>query len=172
MSSAGSASWECISKKVFWDRDVALERWRERVAQGHHSYLPASIATMTPAEFVRFYGLAEFKRDWPTMRALLPADTMQHTGIFDLVWSVAVGGGWNLKPTQDFLALPEKRRAFLTHVARYPGKSIDEIARQLGLQYRRAQDHASWLTKAGNIKRVAVTEKGRSQIRLFPTCRG
>ena len=172
MSSAGSASWESISKKVFWDRDVALERWRERVAQGHHSYLPTSVATMAPAEFVRFYGLAEFKRDWPTMRALLPADAMRHTGVFDLAWSVAVGGGWNLKPTQDFLALPEKRRAFLTHVARYPGKSIYEIARQLGLQYRRAHDHASWLTKADNIKRVAITEKGRSEIRLFPTCRG
>ena len=167
-----SNDWESISKKVFWDRDVPLQRWREKVAQGHPSYLPHSISTMGPAEFVRFYGLHEFKRDWPSMRSLLPPATMQYTGVFDLAWSVAVGGGWNLKPTPDFLAMPEKRRAFLTHVARYPGKSTYEIAKQLGLQYRRAHDHASWLTKAGNIKGVAVTEKGRSKIRLFPTCRG
>lgn len=165
-------NWESVSKKIFWDRDVPLERWREKLAQGHRSYLPASIATMTPEEFVRFYGLADFKRDWPTLRALLPVETMQHTGVFDLAWSVAVGGGWNLKPTPDFLAMPAKRRAFLTQVARYPGLSTYEIAKQLGLQYRRAHDHASWLTKAGNIRGVAVTENGRSKVRLFPTCRG
>ena len=165
-------SWESISKRVFWDRDVPLQRWRDMVAHGHRSYLPGSIATMSPAEFVRFYGLAEFRRDWPTIRANLPAETMRYAGVFDLAWSVAVGGGWNLKPTPDFLAMPEKRRAFLTEVARYPGKSTYEIAKRLGLQYRRAHDHASWLIKAGDIRGVEATENGRSKIRLYPTCRG
>ena len=165
-------TWESISKKVFWDRDVTLERWREKVVRGHRFYLPDSIAIMSPAEFVRFYGLPEFKRDWPAMRAQLPPATVQHIGVFDLAWSVAIGGGWNLRPTPDFLAMPEKRRAFLTQVAKDPGKSTYEIAKQLGLQYRGAHDHASWLTKARKIKCVAVTEKGRSKVRLFPTCRG
>ena len=61
-------SWETLSKKVYWDRDVPLERWRERISAGHRSYLPAAVSTMTPAEFVRFYGLSKFKRDWPAIR--------------------------------------------------------------------------------------------------------
>ena len=163
-----SDTWAVLSKKVFWDRDVALERWRERVAAAHRSYLPDSIATLTPVEFVRFYGLDNFKRDWPMLRAALPKVTLKFASVFDVAWSHAVGGGWNLVPAADYYAMPAKRRAFLTEVARVPGKSIYEVAKNLGMQYRRAHDHASTLIEAGKIRPVDAVENGLRKRRLYP----
>ena len=161
-------AWATLSKKVFWDRDVALERWRERVAVGHRSYLPDSIATLTPVEFVRFYGLDNFKRDWPILRAALPKETLKFASVFDVAWSHAVGGGWNLVPAADYYAMAAKRRAFLTEVARAPGKSIYEVAKNLGMQYRRAHDHASSLIEGGKIRPVDTVEDGLRKRRLYP----
>ena len=164
-------NWETVSRKAYWDRNVPLERWRKMVAVGHRSYLPGAISAMTPVEFVRFYGLPNFRRDWPTLRAKLPVETVQYAGVFDVAWSHAVGGGWNLKPTEDLLAMPEKRRSFLTLVARTPGKSIYEIAKSLGLQYRRAHDHAVLLTRTGKIRAVEALEGGHRKLKLYPTCK-
>lgn len=170
MSEAGRIdTWAALSKKVFWDRDVALERWRERVAAGHRSYLPDSIAIMSPVEFVQSYGLDNFKRDWPALRAALPTETLKFASVFDVAWSHAVGGGWNLVPASDYYAMATKRRAFLTEVARAPGKSIYEVAKNLGMQYRRAHDHASSLIEAGKIRSVDAVEGGLKKRRLYPT---
>lgn len=162
-------TWETLSKKVYWDRDVPLERWRERISVGHRSYLPDAVATMTPAEFVRFYGLSKFKRDWPDLRAKLPNKTVKYAPVFDLAWSQAIGGGWNLRPTKDFFSMPERRRDFLTQVACVPGMSIYEVAKSLGLQYRRAHDHAASLLKEGKIRAVETIERGHRKMKLFPT---
>lgn len=164
-------SWAAVSKKAYWDRNVSLDRWKKMVAVGHRSYLPDAISAITPVEFIGFYGLANFTRDWPTMRAKLPAEAMKNAGMFDLAWSRAVGGGWNLKPTGDFFDMPEKRRFFLTLVARTPGKSIYEIAKSLGLQYRRAHDHAVLLIKTGKIRSVEALEGGHRKLKLYPTCK-
>lgn len=169
MGEAGRVEpWAALSKKVFWDRDVALERWRERVAAAHRSYLPDSIGTMTPVEFVRFYGLDNFKRDWPALRAALPQETLKFASVFDVAWSHAVGGGWNLVPAADYYAMAAKRRAFLIEVARAPGRSIYEVAKSLGMQYRRAHDHASSLIEAGKIRSVDAVESGLRKRRLYP----
>jgi hypothetical protein len=162
-------SWEALSKKVYWDRDVPLEHWRERISTGHRSYLPAAVSTMTPTEFVRFYGLSKFKRDWPALRAKLPKETVKYAPVFDLAWSQAVGGGWNLRPTEDYFSMPERRRDFLTQVARVPGMSIYEVAKSLGLQYRRAHDHAANLLRDGKIRAVETIERGHRKMKLFPT---
>ncbi len=161
-------TWGTLSKKVFWDRDVALERWRERVSAGHRSYLPDSIATLTPVEFVQFYGLDNFKRDWPMLRAALPKEALKFASVYDVAWSHAVGGGWNLVPAPDYYDMAAKRRAFLTEVARAPGKSIYEVAKILGMQYRRAHDHASSLIEAGKIRAVDAVEDGLRKRRLYP----
>jgi hypothetical protein len=162
-------TWETLSKKVYWDRDVPLERWREGVSVGHRSYLPDAVSTMTPAEFVRFYGLSKFKRDWPALRAKLPDKTARYAPIFDLAWSQAIGGGWNLRPTEGFFSMPERRRDFLTQVACAPGMSIYEVAKSLGLQYRRAHDHAASLLKEGKIRAVETIERGHRKMKLYPT---
>ena len=163
--------WALVSKKIYWDRDVTLATWRDKVTEGHRSYLPAAIAVLTPVEFVRFYGLANFKTHWPTLRAKLPDASQAHAGVYDLAWSRAMGGGWNLKPSAQFLSLPTKRRAFMTQVACTPGKSIYEIAQLRTMQYRRAHDHATYLVEAGQIKCVEVLENGRRKKQLFPTCK-
>ena len=162
------AGWEALSKKVYWDREVPLARWREKIAAAHPSYLPAAIATMTPAEFIRFYGLEKFKRGWPAMRAKLPLETIRYAPVFDLAWSQAAGGGWNLRPSADFFAMPQRRRDFLTQVARTPGMSIYAVAKTLGLQYRRAHDHASQLITEGKIRAVETREHRRRKLQLFP----
>ena len=160
--------WDALSKKVFWDRTVPVDKWRAGVAAAHRSYLPDSILTMTPAQFVRFYGIQAFKRDWPRLRASLPQSALGSAPRFDLAWSRAVGGGWNLAPTPDFYALPQKRRMFLANVARTPGKSIYEIAKNTGLQYRRAHDHAARLIGDGKIRAVDSVENGRRKKILYP----
>ena len=162
--------WNIVSKRVYWDREVSLERWRDRISVGHRSYLPDAVATMTPAEFVRFYGLSGFRRDWPGIRAKLKgcASPPVPCGVFDLAWSQVMGGGWNLRPTEDFFSIPEKRRAFLVQVALHPGTSIYAAAKALGFQYRRAHDHAARLSADGKIRVVETIEHGRRRSKLFP----
>jgi len=161
-------SWETVSRRVFWDRCVSLPQWRNQVAAGHRSYLPDSLVGMTPAEFVWFYGLSRFQKDWPSLRAALPAERLWQAGRFDVAWSQSVGGGWNLRPTPDFWTMPTKRRAFLIQVAKTPGISIYAAAKALGLQYRRAHDHAVSLQASGTIRARLVIEKGHHKRQLFP----
>lgn len=124
--------------------------------------------SVTPIEFVGFYGLENFRRDWPALRAALPSDAAKRAGVYDLAWSRAVGGGWNLKPTPDFFKIPAQQRAFLVQVAQHPGKSIYEVAKALGMQYRRARDHAVNLVHDGKIRAVETVEGGRRKKQLYP----
>lgn len=159
-------SWEVVSKKAYWDRDVNLDNWRERVALGHRSYLPDAVIAMHAKEFLHFYGVKPFVQDWPRLRAQLPPNIANKVALYDVFWSQLAGGGYNLKP--DFHQMPKRRREFLISVAKHPGKSIDEIAKRLDMQYRRAHGHASALIGAGRIKGRAFFEGGRRKIKLYP----
>ncbi|HEY7804282.1 MAG TPA: hypothetical protein VIC30_07610, partial [Orrella sp.] len=86
--------WEVVSKKAYWDRDVDLQKWRDRVAAGHRSYLPDAIKVMHPREFIHFYGKKAFVLDWPRLRALLPKDIHRHCPFYDVFWSQLAGGGY------------------------------------------------------------------------------
>lgn len=44
-----------------------------------------------------------------------------------------------------------------------------EVAKSLGLQYRRAHDHAASLLKEGKIRAVETIERGHRKMKLFPT---
>jgi len=160
--------WEAISKRAYWDRDIPLERWQERVAAGHRSYLPGAVSAMTAFEFAHFYGWKKFTRDWPELRARLPEDVAIKAGMYDLAWSRLVGGGWNLRPFPEFSALPQRRRQFLIAVAQSPGRSIYELSKALGIQYRRAHDHAAQLTRDGRIFGKEVVDGGRRKTKLYP----
>uniref|UniRef100_UPI0040556862 hypothetical protein n=1 Tax=Orrella sp. TaxID=1921583 RepID=UPI0040556862 len=162
------APWEVVSKKAYWDRDVNLDNWRERLALGHRSYLPDAVIAMHAKEFLHFYGVKPFVQDWPRLRAQLPANFANRVALYDVFWSQLAGGGYNLKPTPDFYEMPKRRREFLIAVAKYPGKSIYEIAKRLDMQYRRAHDHAATLIEAGRIKGREIVEGGRRKIRLYP----
>jgi hypothetical protein len=165
-------SWEAVSKKAYWDRDVPLGKWREKVREGHMSYLPDAVSAMSVAEFVRFYGTRRFLLDWPAMRAALPVSASTKVGMYDIVWSRLAGGGWNLKPVPDFYRMPERRRQFLVQVARVPGKSIYTVAKSLNMQYRRAHDHAKSLLIEGKIRAVEAVEGGRRKLKLFAVTDG
>jgi hypothetical protein len=166
---AKEVTWEAISKKAYWDRDVPLEKWRDRVSTGHRSYLPDAVVGMTVSEFVHFYGVKNFVRDWPYLRSLLPENVAKKASIYDLAWSRLAGGGWNLRPFIDFNTMPEPRRQFLLAVASMPGNSIYELAKSLGMQYRRAHEHAVNLIQAGKVRGKVVVEGGRSKTKLYPT---
>ena len=47
-------SWEVVSQKAYWDRDVNLDNWRQRIALGHRSYLPDAVIAMHAKEFLHF----------------------------------------------------------------------------------------------------------------------
>lgn len=161
-------SWEVVSKKVYWDRDIPLEKWRDKVSTGHPSYLPDAVTRMEVSEFTHFYGFRKFIRDWPFLRAKLPESAVRKVGVYDIAWSWLAGGGWNLRPFPDFYAMPERRRQFLVAVAKIPGRSIYEVAKSLGMQYRRAHEHAVNLIRAGKIRGKNVVEDGRRKTKLYP----
>lgn len=160
--------WESVSRKAYWDRDVPLEKWRERVSEGHRSYLPDAVLGMDFSEFVHFYGVKSFVRDWPLLRAKLPEHVARKAGVYDLAWGRLAGGGWNLRPFPEFGSLPERRRQFLVAVAKNPGKSIYEVAKALGMQYRRAHEHAVNLVRDGRVLGKEVVEGGHRKTKLYP----
>lgn len=160
--------WPVVSQKVYWDRTVTLDKWREKVAEGHRAYLPDAVITLDVTEFIHFYGTQRFVADWPSLRETLPTETMQRVATYDMAWSYLAGGGWNLKPMRDLAAMPRRRKQFLLYAARSPGKSIYELAKDLGLQYRRAHAHAQSLIAEGKLRAKEVTEGGRRKRKLYP----
>lgn len=162
-------SWDAVSKKVYWDRDVTLDKWREMVHAGHRSYLPDAIATMDVTEFVHFYGAKRFVQDWPTLRCALQGPAAQRASTYDLAWSRLAGGGWNLRPVKDFHDMPKRRKQFMAQVALSPGQSIYELAQSLGMQYRRAHEHAQTLINEGKLRDQETVENGRHKRKLFPS---
>lgn len=163
--------WESVCKKAYWDREIPLGKWQDRVSIGHRSYLPDAVAGMEVSEFAHFYGIRKFARDWPLLRAKLPEKSARKAGVYDMAWSRLVGGGWNLRPTPDFSTMPKRRRQFMIAVAKTPGKSIYEIAKSLGMQYRRAHEHAANLIQDGKVRGKEVVESGRRKTKLYPTYR-
>ena len=168
-SMAEVESWDAVSKKAYWDRNVPLEKWKDGISVGHRSYLPDAVLGMDVAEFVRFYGARRFIQDWPALRTYLPKNVVAKAGVYDLAWSKLAGGGWNLKPFPDFNTMPARRRQFLLAVSKTPGKSIYEVAKNLGMQYRRAHEHAVNLIREEKVRGVDVVEGGHRKTKLYPS---
>ena len=162
------ASWDVVHKKAYWDRQVPLGRWRERVAQGHRSYLPDAVKYMEATEFVVFYGKEAFVQDWPRLRTLVPQENLRFTPLYNLVWSKLAGGGFNLMPFPDFYVLSPRRRDFLKAVAQKPGRNIYAVAKSLDMPYKRAHEHAHALMQEHKIRGREVSSHGRRQTRLYP----
>ena len=165
-------SWEILSKKAYWDRDVPLSTWQQRTSEAHRSYLPGAVKAFDPVEFIHYYGVAAFKADWPRLRKSLEADVARrHTPAFDLAWSRLISGTWNLVPDDRIASLPTRRREFLFAVVGKPGLSIYAIANMLGMQYRRAHEHAKDLSEAGLLLMKPSVQSGRLSKLLFPRSR-
>jgi hypothetical protein len=161
--------WEALSKKAYWDRNVPLASWKKGIAQAHRSYLPGAIKALDPVEFIHYYGPSAFKADWPRLRRSLGADmTRRHAAVYDLAWSRLTSGTWNLAPDERITSMPKRRREFLFAVSRMPGSSIYALAACLGMQYRRAHDHARDLSQAGLVLIKPTVQGGRLSNLLFP----
>ncbi|MBK9440700.1 MAG: hypothetical protein IPN53_05030 [Comamonadaceae bacterium] len=137
-------------------------------ARCHPSYLPDAVAAMDVSEFIHFYGAKRFVADWPTLRESLSASVTQSAGTYDMAWSRLVGGGWNLKPTLDFHGMPKRRKQFLLRAANSPCNSIYALAKDLGMQCRRAHEHAQCLIDKGKLREKEVIEGGHRQRMLYP----
>jgi len=161
-------AWDVVSKKAYWDRDVPLDKWKEKTSLGHRSYLPDAVAHFDVTEFVKFYGIEAFIQDWPRLRAMLPEPIAGRAGMYDIAWSKLVCDGWNLRPYEDYYDLPERRREFLTAACARPGQSIYAIAKALGMQYRRAHDHATALIEEGRLRAAERIENGHRKKKLYP----
>ena len=164
--------WESVSKRAYWDRDVALDKWQSMVSAGHRSYLPGAVDVMDVSEFVHFYGKQKFTADWPRFRAQPPDNIARKAYVYDIVWSQLAGGGWNLRPFSDFADMPERRRQLLVAVAHTPGRSIYQVAKSLNMQYRRAHDHAVHLMQVGKIRGKQTVTAGRRMTKLYPGYEG
>ncbi len=161
--------WDVLSKKAYWDRDVPLTTWQQRIREAHRSYLPGAIQAFDPVEFIHYYGVDAFKTDWPRLRRSLEADVAKrHSAVFDLAWSRLISGTWNLAPDDRVTSMPKRRREFLFAVARKPGSSIYAIAAMLGMQYKRAHEHARDLSEAGLLLIKPSVQTGRLSNLLFP----
>jgi len=161
--------WSELNKKAYWDRDVHLATWQQRTSEGHPSYLPQAVSAFDPVEFIHYYGVSAFKNDWPSLREKLdPAVLRRHAPMFDLTWSRLVGKSWNLPLDGRIIDMPARKREFLAAVSRTPGVSIYEIANMLGMQYRRAHDHAKALSEDGLVRMQQSARQGRMRNLLFP----
>lgn len=161
--------WDTLSKKAYWDRDVPLEKWKNGIAEAHRSYLPGAVKAFDPVEFIHYYGVRAFKDDWPRLRKSLDVDIAKHhAAVFDLAWSRLISGTWNLAPDERITTMSKRKREFLFAVSRRPGSSIYLIASVLGMQYRRAHEHAHDLNKAGLVVMKPTVQSGRLSNLLFP----
>ena len=161
--------WDALSKKAYWDRDVPLVIWKKGIAEAHRSYLPGAVKAFDPVEFIHYFGVNAFKADWPRLRKSLEADiARRHAAVFDLAWSRLISGTWNLAPDERIASMPKRRREFLFAISRRPGSSIYVIAGVLGMQYRRAHEHAQNLSQAGLVLMKPTVQSGRLSNRLFP----
>ena len=162
-------AWESISKKVYWDRAVSLDVWREQMPQAHRSYLPQAVQRMRVREFIYFYGKEAFVRDWPRLKAALPEEVARGSGMYDITWSQLAGGSFNLRPVPQFYELASRQREFLVEAMRAPGSSIYQIAKRLSMQYRRAHDHAQALIALGIVRDKSLNDGKRKQRLLYPS---
>jgi hypothetical protein len=53
-------------------------------------------------------------------------------------------------------------------VLKTPGLSIYEVEKYLGMQYRRAHDHAGFLIQTSKIRGQAIMDCGRRKTKLYP----
>jgi len=145
--------------------DGGLSSWLFQVP----SYLPGAVGAFDPVEFIHYCGVDAFKADWPRLRHSVEAGAVHCLPLFDLAWSRLVSGTWNAPPDERIASLPARKRDFLVAVARKPGASIYAISSVLGMQYKRAHEHARDLCEAGLLRMQPSVETGRMRHLLFPT---
>ena len=162
------ANWPEVAKRTFWDRTVPFDAWHAGVAAGHRSYLPQSVKTMPPEQFIRFFGVQQFKSAWPAMRAGLKPEQLRHAAMLDRLWSRLVSGTWNLKPVLDPETLPRRQRECLLAAVRAPGITQYALSKALGMQYKQVHDSIKKFQALGLFKLVPKKGDARGSLHIYP----
>jgi hypothetical protein len=163
--------WAEVSRRVYWDRAVELVDWQVKVAQAHRSYLPQALQALSAKDFAALYGQQAFCADWPRLKAQaqkMQPDLARFFPLYDLLWSLLMQAGVNMRPHLWWYELPKREKEFLRSVSRQPGQSIYKTAKDLGLQYRRAHDYAQDLIARGLVFVRSEISNNRAQSRLYP----
>jgi hypothetical protein len=158
--------WERVARRVFWSREVPLQKWREGILVGHQSYLPDSIRYMSARNFVRFLGRETFVEQWPSIRQRVPPELQREAAPLDALWSWHSSGTFNLRPESALAPWPGRRRELFDQIVHAPGISIYRAARQAGMPYRRAHDHVQAMIAQGLV-RTREGQGPRKETRLY-----
>ncbi|WP_430228425.1 winged helix-turn-helix domain-containing protein [Paraburkholderia tropica] len=150
-------SWDRIKRRVYWDRDVSLEKWQEFTAAAHPSFLPAAVYRMHVLDFIHYYGAKQFVQDWPRLREKLPLKEQKRAGWYDAVWSHLVSHSKNLFPVSDFWDMPRIRRDVMIAAAKEPGMNIDELADKLDVNATKLEAHVKELMDQGKLRNFSPT---------------
>ena len=121
------APWEVVARAVFWNRDVALSTWRERILAGHKSYLPDSVARMSTKNFIRFLGRGRFLQCWPQIRTFPTPGASGLSGL-DEAWSFMKTGTFNMPPEAALVSWPGRCKDVYDAIVHHQGASIYGVA--------------------------------------------
>ena len=160
------APWSAVARMIFWNRDVALEAWRDGIRASNRSYLPDSVRWMRPQHFVRFLGRDVFAAEWPRIRRALEG---RHPGkaMLDMHWSRITTGTFDADPDSALITLPGRCKEAYDYLVQHQGASIYELARGARIPYRRAHDHVTRLTEVGLLSSLYTEDGPRKKRRLY-----
>ena len=160
------AAWEVVARAVFWNRDVALSTWRERILAGHKSYLPDSVARMSTKNFIRFLGRGKFLQCWPQIRTFL---TPGASGLsrLDEAWSFMTTGTFNMPPEAALVSWPGRCKDVYDAIVHHQGASIYGVAVAAGVPYRRAHNHVQNMERQGLVRSFIDRTGPRPRRRLY-----
>lgn len=162
--------WAVVSKLVYWDRDVLLDKWQVKKLEGSASYLPAAIRRMTVADFVYFLGKQSFIDHWPAIRDFVPSVDKAYAAKHDLTWSWLKSGTFNMKPESSKASWPGRKWEVYQEVLQHPGSSIYALAKRANMPYRKAHANVQELISEQLIhaRQRIGNSNGRRQSALYP----
>jgi hypothetical protein len=163
---SSDAPWEYISRMVFWNRNVTLEKWQEGCLNGSKAFLPESVHRMSSQNFTRFLGRENFVAHWPQIRLMLPAD---HPGVarLDARWSWLKTGTFNMPPEAALAPFPGRSREVYDTIVHNQGASIYDVAKKSGVPYRRVHAHVTKMTEDGLVRTRTDATGPRVTRRLY-----
>lgn len=163
---ADDAPWDVVARSVFWSRDVALAIWRDNVLAGHPSYLPDSVARMSPGNFIRFLGRQNFLDHWPKLRKLLGPGA-RGLSTEDAAWSFLMTGKFNMPPEAALASWPGRSKEVYDTIVQHQGASIYEVAALAGVPYRRVHDHVQKMEGMALVRSFIDRTGPRPRRRLY-----
>lgn len=123
--------WDDLNRRIYWHRVMPLNDWINGINSAKPNYLHEAVKRMPAEDFVYYYGVTDFKLNWPRLHGSLPKAVKKWSGMLNLLWSSLMCKSFDLQPFQDFFELSDLERNVLIKVAQNPGISMDDINNQI-----------------------------------------